>query len=56
MRSRFTPSIRFVLDEGVKKSIEVTRLIREALAESKPAGDDQADSAAGTAEEGEADS
>src|SRR5207249_11675397 len=27
LQTRFTPVIRFVLDEGVKKSIEVTRLI-----------------------------
>lgn len=37
LKTRFTPVIRFVLDEGVKKSIEVTRLINEALAQSKPA-------------------
>src|SRR5437016_9597906 len=29
LKTRFTPVIRFVLDEGVKKSIEVTRLINE---------------------------
>jgi ribosome-binding factor A len=31
LKTRFTPLIRFVLDEGVKKSIEITRLINEAL-------------------------
>src|SRR5437016_5348279 len=36
MQTRFTPVIRFVLDEGVKKSIEMTRLINEALAQSAP--------------------
>jgi ribosome-binding factor A len=36
LKTRFTPSIKFVKDEGVKKSIEVARLINEALA--KPAG------------------
>src|SRR5436305_132582 len=32
LKTRFTPTIKFVKDEGVKKSIEVTRLINEALA------------------------
>ena len=36
LKTRFTPVLQFVLDEGVKKSIEVTRLINEALALSKP--------------------
>jgi ribosome-binding factor A len=36
LQTRFTPTIRFELDEGVKKSIEVSRLISEALAEGKP--------------------
>src|SRR5215470_1844043 len=31
LKTRFTPVITFVLDEGVKKSIEMTRLIKEAL-------------------------
>jgi ribosome-binding factor A len=30
LTSRYVPHITFVLDEGVKKSIEVARLIREA--------------------------
>jgi ribosome-binding factor A len=34
LQTRFTPVIQFVLDQGVKKSIEITRLINEALAES----------------------
>jgi ribosome-binding factor A len=33
LKTRFTPSLKFVKDEGVKKSIEVTRLINEALAQ-----------------------
>jgi ribosome-binding factor A len=51
LKTRFTPTITFVLDEGVKKSIEITRLINEALAEhaSAPA----AEPADGTAEESE---
>ncbi|MCE9533601.1 MAG: 30S ribosome-binding factor RbfA [Planctomycetes bacterium] len=31
MRSRFVPVLQFVLDKGVKNSIEVARLISEAL-------------------------
>jgi ribosome-binding factor A len=31
LQTRFTPVIQFVVDEGVKKSIEVSRLINEAL-------------------------
>src|SRR5262245_63212572 len=51
LKTRFTPVIKFVLDQGVKKSIEVSRLINEALAQSRPA--DQAGLADGTAEEHE---
>src|SRR5205809_7811797 len=54
LQTRFTPVIRFVLDEGVKKSIEMTRLINEALAQSAPPV--EAGSADGTAEEEVADS
>jgi len=36
LQTRFTPALRFVLDEGVKKSIEMTRLINEALGPSAP--------------------
>jgi len=36
LQTRFTPVIRFILDEGVKKSIEMSRLINEALAQSAP--------------------
>jgi ribosome-binding factor A len=36
LKTRFTPAIGFVLDEGVKKSIEITRLINEALAQHAP--------------------
>src|SRR6516225_2979707 len=34
LQTRFTPVLRFVLDQGVKNSIEMTRLINEALAQS----------------------
>jgi ribosome-binding factor A len=38
LKTRFTPMVQFSLDQGVKKSIEVARLINEALAQSAPAG------------------
>src|SRR5947209_4791613 len=49
LQTRFTPVIKFVLDEGVKKSIEISRLINETLANSAPPV--EAGSAEGTAEE-----
>jgi ribosome-binding factor A len=51
LKTRFTPVISFVLDEGVKKSIEMTRLINEALAQHAPAA--AAGSPDGTVEETE---
>ena len=66
LQTRFTPVIHFVLDQGVKNSIEVTRLINEALAQSGSRGSRPAESqddegakaspAEGTAEEESADS
>jgi len=53
LKTRFTPVLHFVLDQGVKKSIAMTRLIQEALAESAPAN--AAGAAEGTAEEEVAD-
>ncbi len=55
LQTRFTPTIRFEIDKGVKNSIEVSRIISEALAESrqKPAEQEettQADSAEGSAD------
>src|SRR5947209_20266252 len=38
LQTRFTPVIQFIVDEGVKKSIEITRLINEAMAQSAPVG------------------
>lgn len=49
LQTRFTPVIHFVVDQGVKNSIEVARLINEALAQSPPPG--ATGSADGTAEE-----
>lgn len=34
MRSRYTPSLRFILDQGVKQSVEISRLIAESLPKS----------------------
>ena len=36
MQTRYTPVVKFIVDEGVKKSIEITRLINEAKSQSKP--------------------
>ncbi len=33
LKTRFTPVIKFVLDEGVKKSIEMTRLLNQERAQ-----------------------
>ncbi len=38
LQTRFTPTITFVLDKGVKNSIEITRLINEALGKPPAAG------------------
>ena len=58
LQTRFTPAVTFVLDQGVKNSIEMTRLINEALAQSRPpapAAEDAADSPPPDAAEGSAD-
>src|SRR5262249_21659820 len=52
LQTRFTPVIQFVLDQGVKKSIEMPRLINEALARAKP-GAEPADETAEEQQEGE---
>ena len=57
LQTRFTPVVHFELDQGVKKSIEMTRLINEALAQGGPPKEDDSeaprpdDSADGTVEE-----
>src|SRR3989441_2343500 len=48
LKTRYTPTVTFIRDEGVKKSIEITRLINEALAQSRPEAQPTAD---GTADE-----
>jgi ribosome-binding factor A len=50
LQTRFTPVIQFVLDQGVKKSIEMTRLINEALGRTAQ-GAEPADGAAEEHEE-----
>jgi ribosome-binding factor A len=54
LQTRFTPTVRFIEDEGVKKSIEMTRLLNEALGQ--PSVAEAAGSADGAAEEEPADS
>ena len=49
IQTRYTPTVTFIRDDGVKKSIEMSRLINEALAQSRPEA--QPDSADGTADE-----
>src|SRR5947208_10321942 len=41
LQTRFTPVIQFVLDQGVKNSIEMTRLINEALGTPTPPTSDE---------------
>src|SRR5262245_51437008 len=57
LQTRFTPLITFVLDEGVKRSIEISRILNEerALRGETEAAPGQDDSADGTAEEKPAD-
>lgn len=43
LQTRFTPTVQFVLDDGVKKSLEVTRLINEALGQSKSMGESESE-------------
>jgi ribosome-binding factor A len=48
LTTRYVPHVTFVLDEGVKKSVEIARIIREELGDpgavaETPAGDDNSD-------------
>ncbi len=49
LKTRYTPTVTFIRDDGVKKSIEISRLINEALAQTRP--DAQPDPPEGTADE-----
>ena len=56
LQTRFTPVLTFVLDKGVKNALEVSRLIREAQAESAVAPTEQPGGPDGPSEdEGSAD-
>ncbi|MFM7111955.1 MAG: 30S ribosome-binding factor RbfA [Planctomycetota bacterium] len=39
MRTRYTPTLRFMLDNGIKQSVEISRLINEALGKPSDAAD-----------------
>jgi ribosome-binding factor A len=56
LQTRFTPTIRFEIDKGVKNSIEISRLLSEALAESKPPPAEQEETTQADSAEGSADS
>ncbi len=43
LQTRYTPILKFVLDPGVKQSIETSKMIRELLSESTSAEDPVAD-------------
>ena len=49
IQTRYTPTVTFIRDDGVKKSIEMSRLISEALAQSRPEA--QPEAAEGTTDE-----
>lgn len=62
IKSRYTPELRFVIDDGIKKSIETAALLREVLASDqaedasgKIADNDQTESDPGEAESENAD-
>jgi ribosome-binding factor A len=55
LETRFTPHLTFVLDRGVKNSIEMTRLINEALAQSPPGAEAGGDPDKEGSADGEAD-
>jgi ribosome-binding factor A len=63
LQTRFTPAVTFILDQGVKRSIEMTRLINEALSQGVAAAPAQEgaettpepDDAEGSADDGSAD-
>ncbi len=42
IETRFTPRLRFVLDQGVKRSIEITQILSEVLPSDSTASDGEA--------------
>lgn len=55
VETRYTPKITFELDQGVKKSIEVQRILYELAEERKHLEQSQATDSAATAEDDDAD-
>jgi ribosome-binding factor A len=56
MKTRFLPVLNFVLDQGIKKSLEISRLIQEALSNpSKLSDSDQVEEVEEDLEEDEED-
>jgi ribosome-binding factor A len=51
LQTRFTPVLQFVLDQGVKHSIEMSRLINEALGPSAAREEEEAEEEQETTEE-----
>ena len=53
--TRYTPRIEFVLDQGVKKSIEISRILKEVLPETEPpeTGQPDIDSDDGDSDDGD---
>jgi len=45
VKTRYTPILTFVLDQGIKKSIEASRILREVLPQSAEGADAHEDSA-----------
>lgn len=43
MKTRYTPSLRFFLDQGIKQSVEISRLINEALGRNPAEGESDRD-------------
>jgi ribosome-binding factor A len=43
LATRFTPTLTFVLDQGVKRSVEIARILREEQALSQPPADPPVD-------------
>ncbi len=41
LQTRYTPVLRFVLDDGVKLSIQTAEILKELLPDSQTAGDDR---------------
>jgi len=46
IETRYTPRLEFVLDRGVKNSIEVARILRDVLPAEEPTDDSRDDTAA----------